>query len=75
LCTDRVEVSLDHLGNLAEQEREAQDQLVQRRAIGRGGAPQPAQLSRDDWAAINQLARLEVRRRRQPKRNRIAEAS
>ena len=43
-ASDGVEVSLDDLGDLAEQEREAQDQLAQRLAIEHGAAAEPVEL-------------------------------
>ena len=41
---DRVEVSLDHLGDLAKEQGKAQDQLAKRRAVERSGTPEPVYL-------------------------------
>jgi hypothetical protein len=64
VVSQRVEVSLDHLGDLPEQQGKAQDQLAQRRTIERGGAPEPVQLGRDALCGVDQLVGLGVRRRR-----------
>jgi hypothetical protein len=70
----RVEVGLDDLGDLPEQQSEAQDQLAQRRTIERSRAPKPVQLSGDARAGVDQPVGLDVCCRRQAERNRFAKA-
>ena len=57
---DRVEVGLDYLGDLPEQQGEAQGQLAQRRTIERSGAPEPVQLSGNATAGGTGKTRLAV---------------
>jgi len=52
---DGVEVRLHHLGNLPEQEGEAQDQLPQRVAIEQSAATEPVELSGHALGGVDQL--------------------
>ena len=70
---DRIEVSLDHLGDLPEQQGKAQDQLAQRHTIERSGAPEPVQLSGGATAGINQLVGLDIGRRWHAERYRVGQ--
>ena len=71
---DRVEVSLDDLGDLPEQQGKAQDQLAQRLAVARAAPRNPSSSVATPAAGVDQFVGLDVRRRRQPARNRFDRA-
>ena len=73
-AADGVEIGLDDLGDLCEQEGEAQDELAQRLAIVRSAASQPVQFSGDALGGVDQLVGFCVRRWWQAKRSRFGKA-
>ena len=71
-AADRVEVRLDEFGDLAEQEREAQNQLTESLTVEQRAAMKPVELTHDRFRGVDQFVGFCVGPRKQGKPCRLA---